>query len=581
MRPRPVSLAPSSPAYPRSTWHAHRQSLSLSNAVGEMEPELQVSVSDKRSTWSGSHIPLTHSSLHRQVRLPPNLSTMVRLEDLKSPNSATCAAPSGPNGSSYVLTPPITPPAAVDDVASDADNENELFGVAALNLRRRRCNMRIPMFSVPSSPLNAVHSPSQEFSQFHISNSPSPLTSSLGSNLTSLNSAFSTSRSVHPLSLSNLHLALQGALGSKRFACAHLLALRFPDSDSTTQGGNVSSDTDGEESYWEDIRSIISLLTTTLEDASARLGVVLADVARQQDSELTGDRASCAIASSREHMGSSNSTILPLSTYAPIPSQLARFAAHVDTITSALDEARGHLRQCVASLKEDSEASKDLQDPKPPPLTLQSYERLRRELGLAFRECERGRGTLLEIVQPSTPVRPPEYGNKELSPQQEEQLSSGESDRTLYNSEEVYEQFKHTRVIEDQDRDPLLFHDDDATSHLIETTSSQYLPPPGIEQIFESTSIAQPFVRERSTLPRKERIRLAKARRESELGSCSSEPDRHDDGGLHSTRENWGPGGEVVEELKDVIWQVSERRRKMIQGSPNLRSHSSVLLSPP
>ena len=30
-------------------------------------------------------------------------------------------------------------------------------------------------------------------------------------------------------------------------------------------------------------------------------------------------------------------------------------------------------------------------------------------------------------------------------------------------------------------------------------------------------------------------------------------------------RERWGPGGEVVQELKDVIWKVGEKKRKMSQ----------------
>jgi len=31
--------------------------------------------------------------------------------------------------------------------------------------------------------------------------------------------------------------------------------------------------------------------------------------------------------------------------------------------------------------------------------------------------------------------------------------------------------------------------------------------------------------------------------------------------------EKWGPSGEVVQELKDVIWKVNEKRRKMANAS--------------
>jgi len=97
---------------------------------------------------------------------------------------------------------------------------------------------------------------------------------------------------------------------------------------------------------------------------------------------------------------------------------------------------------------------------------------------------------------------------------------------------------------------------------LLLTASSQHLPPPGIEQVFEAdTGPGVHFIRERSKLTREERIRMAKARRESGVpGAAPSEPAL---GGV----ERWGPGGEVVQELKDVIWKVSEKRRRMSERS--------------
>ncbi|KAG1772250.1 hypothetical protein EV702DRAFT_1246738 [Suillus placidus] len=60
-----------------------------------------------------------------------------------------------------------------------------------------------------------------------------------------------------PPSFSPLKRSLQSALASKRYARSHLLALRF--------------EGDEDDSYWEDARSLLSLLTTTLVDASSRL----------------------------------------------------------------------------------------------------------------------------------------------------------------------------------------------------------------------------------------------------------------------------------------------------------------------
>ena len=101
-----------------------------------------------------------------------------------------------------------------------------------------------------------------------------------------------------------------------------------------------------------------------------------------------------------------------------MPSHMSRFAAHVATITSALDDARDKLEDCILALKESSCSTfpgssqisrRSRNIPKPAeagpgagdaevPAVLQAYERLRRELGLALRECERGRDRLLEIV---------------------------------------------------------------------------------------------------------------------------------------------------------------------------------------
>jgi hypothetical protein len=73
------------------------------------------------------------------------------------------------------------------------------------------------------------------------------------------------------------------------------------------------------------------------------------------------------------------------------------------------------------------------------------------------------------------------------------------------------------------------------------------------------------FMRERSKLSREERIELTKARREKREGR-GSYPGSTDEGLLvERARRGLGPGGEVVQELKDVIWKVGERRRKMAE----------------
>jgi len=109
---------------------------------------------------------------------------------------------------------------------------------------------------------------------------------------------------------------------------------------------------------------------------------------------------------------------------------------------------------------------------------------------------------------------------------------------------------------------------DDVTQHLLHSASSRHLPPPGIEQVFESDSLpVTPFIRERPKLSREERIKLLKEKRESRSGLGLSLSDNAQMERSRSARMGWGPGADVVDELKDVIWKVGERRRQRLNMS--------------
>jgi hypothetical protein len=63
---------------------------------------------------------------------------------------------------------------------------------------------------------------------------------------------------------------------------------------------------------------------------------------------------------------------------------------------------------------------------------------------------------------------------------------------------------------------------DDVTAHLLLTSTTHHLPLPGIEEVFEAeTGPIMPFLRERSKLSREERIKLARSRREREVGESA------------------------------------------------------------
>jgi len=274
--------------------------------------------------------------------------------------------------------------------------------------------------------------------------------------------------------------------------------------------------------------------------------------------------------------------LLAVPSYAPMPSQLTRFAAHVDTISTALSDAREHLEECMVSLRsvglqihsEEEEAQVSGQTPP----ALEAYERLRRELGLALRECERGRERLLDILAPPRAAHAEESDEADDMPALGPDAGSDDSDK--HDSMTPLVPSGSAELVAVVDPETLGKEDalDDVTSHLLLGTSSQHLPPPGIEQVFESDVVERvPFTRERSKLSREERIRLMKERREK-TGSLHLSTSIISESESSPPVERWGPGGDVVQELKDVIWQVGEKRRKISEGH---RSSPSLPEAPP
>lgn len=342
----------------------------------------------------------------------------------------------------------------------------------------------------------------------------------------------------------------------------------------------------------------MGLLTGTLADAAGRLGEALDDVEdmggeeegegdvvdEEREGEEVGveesptpSRADGNRNRRTKSIAQMMKTTVPTApaSFAPLPSHLARFAVHADAISSAMNDARDDLEACVASLRTEEGARGSV-------VAVSAYERLRRELGLALRECERGRARLLDLVADSDPG-PAELG-EDTDDEDEDELpglgpdvGSDESDKhdstPLLDFDRVMAAARELGGKEGEDSHPsgdggILA--DDATAHLLRMASSLHLPPQGVEQVFE----AEPepvvaFTRERSKMTREERIALAKARRNSDsgLGFLSSDEGSLPAGvAVRSGLETWGPGGDVVQELKDVIWQVGERRRKLAEG---------------
>jgi hypothetical protein len=106
---------------------------------------------------------------------------------------------------------------------------------------------------------------------------------------------------------------------------------------------------------------------------------------------------------------------------------------------------------------------------------------------------------------------------------------------------------------------------DDATSHLLDSTSASFLPPPGIEDVFEAL-LDFPPKRSPLTGPdgqklsREERIRLVKLARETSPSLRPANGTNHSDNPLGPAAPVTITNGQVMAELKSVISEMKKRR---------------------
>ncbi|KAI0028933.1 hypothetical protein K488DRAFT_73381 [Vararia minispora EC-137] len=502
---------------------------------------------DKRSTWSGGG-GLSYSALasagspsrrvlrHHEKRRS-DLSAL--LEGSKSTSASAPATPDLPE-----VQEEDTAVERLGQTITVPSDDDPSFGSTALHLRRDRLRSGMNALGFPvSAPGSPPRSPPSTSSLRHsrsLGHSPRSASSVSSSRFTSMH----TTR--HPLSLSALNHSLTGALAAKRYAAAHLLALRFEEEE--------------DDQYWEDVREVMELLTSALADAAARLSVSLEEAEQhhlieQNPTPISSRRSSAQIP--QKHAQS----------FAPMPTQFSRFAAHVEAMTSALADARENLEACVSALRAETPTTDTSLYAVAENPAVQAYERLRRELGLALRECERGRERLLDLVAPPAPTPNSESDDEADIPALLHDVSD-ESDKGHGIAPVSPEAASPVLA------DAVLVHapppTTDAMTEGLEALLADRLPPQGIEQVFEAEPEAMTsFVRERAKLPREERIRQARAKREAAglgltLGSVTEAPRK----GLGlGGPERWGPSGEVVDELKDVIWKVGERRRRMAEAA--------------
>lgn len=594
---------------------------------------------DKRSTWSGA---TSRAALSRSGSLKG-----LKVEEPVSP----VAGPSSPRRQKKRLStvygddsPPVSPQTLEEQQTSESERPSLLietprdidpktpqrsskkvdsFTATPSMIRRRRRNSSLsggrPSPIPASQPLSLKTTRPASASSAEQQQTPSIMTHSRShhslSAVTPLSAKLPTIQTTrHPLSLTALHSQLRNAIAAKRFTSAHLLALRFGGGLEETAREELELLDGEDESYWEDVRSVASLLTSALEDASANLSEALEEGKQEKEKDaqpsplniafpgrdlplLNSARMSILGSPFAEGMISSTPSRASValwsrfasspggSSFAPTESHLTRFSAHVNGLLEAMDNAKLQLKECISVVQTVVDGPSALPyavDTPPLQTALQSYDRLRKELSAALREFERGRGSLLDLIK---------YQNlQQESQQQHADESDGEDEEDGLpslaldqSSNEADSEDRHGPLlpvhaaIYNPEHDvitspPMVAVEDPASQHLLITADPGHLPPPhGIEQVFaydhskeeagRQLASAAAFNRERSKLSREERIALAKAKRttSAQSGSLSTiAGSGNDDSGGEPA---WGPGGEVVQELKHVISRVEERRK--------------------
>jgi hypothetical protein len=351
----------------------------------------------------------------------------------------------------------------------------------------------------------------------------------------------------------SLDIVLQTALSSKRFTCSHLLALRF--------------DEEEDDFYWEDVRSVMALLSTSLEDETSRLSEAMDE---WHQSRLRDSRPSVTSTPSRKELPMPASFLPqrkhrePIS-FAPQLSNAAKMVAHVKSIASALDQAYDNLESCASLVQQfDENSDVDIAAMSTMEASAQSvmtaYEALRRELGLALRECERARSPLLSILTShSRDSTAQDESTSDL------ELSGDHDDSTVADDSFPLDSPSRAGAGSPPpayvSRGPSQIVDD-VTAHLLAGATANNLPPPGAERVFEADSETTVGVynKKRSSLSREERIALAQAKRRIARSLVSG------DGSLDHEDRFRQPntmGSDVMEELKQVISLVNARKQHM------------------
>jgi hypothetical protein len=331
-----------------------------------------------------------------------------------------------------------------------------------------------------------------------------------------------------PLTLLNLKARHRAIHAVRRQTACRLLALQFQGLQQAGQDPLYVA------RYWADVHGVLTNMRTSLIEGTSALRKALDEI---------GERAN------QPWHNQPHSQFAPQKTDARVLQDELDDLSKLVQITS---KRISDVRKMTAAAGGDHT------------LLSGQWQLLRSDLGRMIGDWERGR----ILVQRMTGIKD-NFGNA--------RLAGMSSPASTYNDHPMLDRETNTSTEMslpsipsmdeiDPDMAPVQKNYDDASNHLLNSTSPAFLPPPGIESVFEDFVARLPPPRsldpDGRKLTREERIQAVKAAREETRAKQAERDDSGSNGGIDMTsRDTKARTGEVVTELKDVIDRIRKHRQ--------------------
>lgn len=319
-------------------------------------------------------------------------------------------------------------------------------------------------------------------------------------------------------------------LKRKRIAC-ELLALDFS-ADSVIQQGNAHMRHVALAKYWADVHMILDDLQTAMNAITGNIKSTLAickDNAYRYEPFLPGR---------------------PHESFAPRLSDESVMLEHIHVLTRLLASAQNELVGLRSSVQQQNKQE-----------IIHQWDQLRMDLAAMIRTWERGRA-----VASRTNECGPANGVSDTAESLPDFIRHWDVDDDpgldIHEADTSNDASVSSLMVDEARSAINIAAVDDASTHLLNSTSSAFLPPPGIEDVFEAL-LERPVVKslvgqDGKKLSREERIRYQKEIRERALQGKLKVEGLAGPNAVAQTIHS--RNGEVVKELQEVIAEIRERR---------------------